>query len=83
MKIARIIMIMAIIVIAFSGYGVYSVQDDPMIRQFFFVYLITGVLLFFASIGEMIHQSRKAKTAPASAAPAKTKVLLPKDETIE
>ena len=80
MKIAKIIMIMAVIVTAFSAYGIYSVPDDQMIRQFFFVYLITGGLLFIASIVEIFYQKKKMKNAPA---PAKEQVMLPKDDTLE
>jgi len=79
-KIAKIIMIMAIIVTAFSAYGIYSVTDDQMIRQFFTIYLITGGLLFIASIVEIIYQKKKMKNAPA---PVKEQVMLPEDDTLE
>lgn len=79
MKISKILMLMGLIVVGFSYYGMQSV-DDPMFYQFFFVNLITGAILFVAAIVEYFNQRKKAKTAPA---PAKEQVILPKDETIE
>ena len=79
MKISKIIMLMAVILIAFSYVGMQQI-DDSMIYQFFLVNLISGVILFGAAVIEYFHQKKKAKNAPA---PVKEQVILPKDETIE
>lgn len=79
MKISVILMIMSAIVFAFSYTGMNSVTDDPNIRNFFWIYVITGGALFVASVVEFFYQMIKRKKNPV----AKEKPVLPVDDTIE